>query len=279
MDKQTFKQVSHAVWEAMAAGWDARHAYFEEVARPVTERMLARLDPSPGDEILDVAAGTGIAGFSAAALVAPEGRVIISDFAQAMVDAATRRADALGLDNVECRVLDAEALALPDDCVDGVMCRWGYMLMGDPAAALSEARRVLRDRGRVACAVFSGPEHNPWAALPARMLIERGHMPPPKPGMPGILALGDRERLHALFTGAGFDAPTIDAVDFRVRAGDIDGYWDLLTRAAGALAVVLNRLDADEQADLRAALAEAIRPFRVEGGFAIPAQSLVVSAS
>jgi hypothetical protein len=40
-----FRRVSHDVWEAMAPGWDDRHAYFEEVTRPVTERML---EPVPG---------------------------------------------------------------------------------------------------------------------------------------------------------------------------------------------------------------------------------------
>lgn len=62
MDASDFRRASHAVGEAMAAGWDGRHAYLEETARPVTERMLERLVPSPGDTILEGAAGTGIAG-------------------------------------------------------------------------------------------------------------------------------------------------------------------------------------------------------------------------
>src|SRR5207247_2308485 len=45
MDLTEFRQASHAVWEAMAAGWDARHVYLEQTARPVTERMLLRLEP------------------------------------------------------------------------------------------------------------------------------------------------------------------------------------------------------------------------------------------
>ena len=279
MDAREFKQVSHAVWEAMAPGWDERHAYFEEIARPVTERMLARLEPSPGEEILDLAAGTGIAGFAAAAVVGPEGKVIVSDFAEAMVDVAARRAGEMGLDNVECRVLDAEALDLPDGSVDGVICRWAYMLMADPGAALRETRRVLREDGRVACAVFSGPESNPWAAIPARVLIERGHMAPPKPGTPGILALADRDRLRRLFTDAGFGDPTIDVVGFTIRADDFDDYWEFLNDVAGAIAMVLDRLDPDEQGRVRAQIAAAIDQFSGNGQIEFPAQSLVVSAS
>jgi SAM-dependent methyltransferase len=277
MDGSDFKTVSRAVWEGMAAGWDVRHAYLEEVARPVTERMVERLDAAPGDEILEIAAGTGIAGFAAAAAVGRGGRVIVSDFADAMVDAAERRATEMGLDNVECRVLDAEALDLPDDHVDGVLCRWGYMLMGDPAAALGETRRVLRDGGRVSAAVFSWPESNPWAALPARIMVERGHMPPPQAGAPGILALADPERIRGLFSAAGFGDPEIEAMDFTIPARDFDDYWEIVTRLAGALAMVLERLDTHERERVREELAGRVGRFAVDGGLEIPAQSLVIS--
>src|SRR5438132_1155995 len=78
MDVTIFKRASQAVWEAMAPGWDRRHAYFEETARPVTERMLERLAPARGETILELAAGTGVVGFAAAALVGPSGRAIVS---------------------------------------------------------------------------------------------------------------------------------------------------------------------------------------------------------
>jgi len=278
MDRADYRRASHAIWEAMAPGWDERHAYFEEIARPVTEKMLELLDPSPGDAILDLAAGTGVVGFSAAALVGPTGRVTVSDFAGAMVEVASRRAKELGLDNVECRALDAERLDLPDGSVDGVLCRWGYMLMADVAAALRETRRVLRADGRVACAVFAGPEHNPWAALPSRVLQQRGHIPPPE-AAPGILALGDRDRLRLLFTEAGFADPALEEVAFGFRFGGVDAYWEFLNSAAGAIAMVLSRLGEDERERIRGEIAEQLDAFGSSGHIELPATSLVVSAS
>lgn len=274
-----YSRASHALWEAMAPGWDERHAYFEEIARPVTERMLELLDPSPGDAILDLAAGTGVVGFSAAALVGPTGRVIVSDFAGGMVEAASRRAKELGLDNVECRVLDAERLDLPDGSVDGVLCRWGYMLMADVAAALQETRRVLRADGRVACAVFAGPEQNPWAALPSRVVQQRGHIPPPEADAPGILALADRDRLRLLFTEAGFADPAIEEVAFGFRFASVDEYWDFLNSAAGPIAMVLSRLGEDERERIRGEIAEQLHAFGASGQIELPAKSLVASAS
>jgi SAM-dependent methyltransferase len=111
--------------------------------------------------------------------------VISTDFAPEMVDVARRQSEARGLTNVEHRVLDAERMDLDDDSVDGVVCRWGYMLMADPAAALRETRRVLRDGGRLAFAVWGAPDRNPWVAVPGMTLVQRGHMPPPEPGAPG----------------------------------------------------------------------------------------------
>lgn len=279
MDRADYTRASHAVWEAMAPGWDERHAYFEEIARPVTEKMLELLDPSPGDAMLDLAAGTGVVGFSAAALVGPTGRVIVSDFASAMVDVASRRAEELGLDNVEGRVLDAERLDLPDGSVDAVLCRWGYMLMADAAAALRETRRVLRADGRVACAVFAGPEQNPWAALPSRVLRQRGHIPPPEAGAPGILALADRDRLRRLFTEAGFAAPAIEEVAFGFRFAGVDDYWEFLNSAAGAIAMVLSRLGEDDRERIRGEIGEQLGAFGGPGHIELPATSLVVSAS
>lgn len=279
MDATEFRRASHAVWEAMAPGWDDRHAYFEETTRPVTERMLERLAPARGETILELAAGTGIAGFAAAALVGPGGRVIVSDFSEAMVEAAERHAAELRLENVEFRMLDAEQLDLPDEAVDGVLCRWGYMLMADPAAALAETRRVLRGSGRLSCAVFAGPEQNPWAVLPSRVLQERGHMPPPEAGTPGILALADGDRLRRLFAGARFSDPQIEEVAFTFRFADADEYWEFLTYAAGAIAMVLGRLDQDELGRVREQIAERVASFRSAGAIELPGMSLVASAS
>ena len=279
MDATEFKRASRAVWEAMAQGWEDRHAYFEERARPVAEQMIERLAPTPGQTILDVAAGTGVVGFASAGLVGSDGRVIVSDFSQAMVDAATRRAEELGLVNVECRVLDAEQLDLPDDAVDGVLCRWGYMLMADPEAAFKESRRVLRRGGHLSCAVFAAPEQNPWVALPSKVLHERGHMPAPNAGAPGILALADRDRLRRLFADAGFSEPHGEEVAFTWRFRDVDDYWGFLTGAAGAIAAVVNRLEEDERGRVREEIAERLQCFYIGEEIELPAVSLVAWAA
>ena len=74
-----------------------------------------------------------------------------------MLDTARRRAAELGLEDVEFRVEDAAALSFDDATVDGILCRWGLMLVPDMDAAAAEIRRVLRPEGRAALAVWGRP--------------------------------------------------------------------------------------------------------------------------
>jgi SAM-dependent methyltransferase len=120
-----FRQRSKAVWDAMAAGWEKKRAYMWSVSKPVSEWLIASLDVRPGQTLLELACGPGDTGLAAAPLLGPAGRLIMTDFAPNMVDAARRRGAELGLTNVQYRVMDAERMDLPDAAVDGVLCRWG----------------------------------------------------------------------------------------------------------------------------------------------------------
>jgi ubiquinone/menaquinone biosynthesis C-methylase UbiE len=274
VDLTQYRHVSQAVWERMAAGWDRRRQWIWDASRAVGEHLVAKLDPQPGQTILELAAGTGETGFAAAARVGEGGRLISTDFSPPMLDAARRRAEQLGLSNVDFRVMDAERMDLADDSVDGVLCRWGYMLMADPAAALSETRRVLRDGGRVALSVWGPPESNPWASVPRRTLAAEGHLSPPQPGEPGIFAMAAEERIRELLAGAGFGEIEIEPVASEWRFDDFDDYWGFLDELAGALALVLERLSDDQLAQVREALERNIEPFRSGGGYLFPGLAL-----
>jgi SAM-dependent methyltransferase len=279
MSSDDFRQRSKAVWDAMAAGWETKRAYLWGVSRHIGDWLIANLDVHPGQTILELACGTGDTGFAAAPLLGPTGRLILTDFAPRMVQAAQRRGAELGLTNVEYRVMDAERLDLPDGSVDGVICRWGYMLMADPTAALRETRRVLRRGGHLCFSVFASAEHNPWAAIPARVLIEGGHMTPPAPEAPGILALANADRIKRLLADAGFGLPRIEEVPIVWSFESADQYWSLLREVAGALAAVITGLPEDRQDSVRQTLQDRLAPFRRNGGYAIPGVCLNVVTS
>src|SRR5262245_16095274 len=210
------------VWEEQAKSWYEQRESLLADSRPVHEWLVRSVAPKPGQHLLEIAAGPGDTGFLAAALLG-HGRLVSTDIAPAMVEAARKRGAELGVHNVDYRVLDAQAMDLADASFDGAICRWGYMLMPDPAAALRETRRVLKPGGRLALAVFTGPAENPWVSIPVGVLREKGYLPPAaKDWQPGILALADRARLQSLLDGAGFASTTIEVVDMAWTFKDLD---------------------------------------------------------
>ena len=269
MDLAEYRRQSHETWQRMAAGWERHLEWMWNASRPVGEQMVAALEPRPGQTVLELAAGTGETGFAAAAELGPDGRLISSDFAFEMVEAARRRAAALGLENVEFRVMDAERMDLADDSVDGVLCRWGYMLMSDPAAAFAETRRILREGGRVSFSVWGEAGRNPWAALGARALISHGHLAAPAPRDPGIFAMADRARIEELVTGAGFGRPEIVEVELAWRFDDFEGYWTFLREQVGVVAMGLEKLSDEERAAVRATIERNADAFRHDEGFLV----------
>src|SRR5215218_10685309 len=146
---------------------------------PVSVWMVDALGLQPGDDVLELAAGPGDVGFLAAEQITPGGTLISSDFVPEMITAAQARAERMGIANVRFRQVDAESIDQPAASLDGVLCRWGFMLMADPEAALRETRRVLRPGARVALAAWTSPAENPWASIPMGELVSRGHAEPP----------------------------------------------------------------------------------------------------
>lgn len=272
MDRDAYREQSRETWGTMAAGWEARNQWTNEAAGRVNEWIVEKADPQPGQTVIDLAAGPGDLGFRVAERVGDGGRVLSTDFSPEMVGVARRLGEARGLTNVEYRVLDAEAMDLDDESVDAVVCRWGYMLMADPAAALSETRRVLHRGGSLAFAVWAAPERNLWAALPAKTLVDRGHLPPPEPGAPGIFAMADAARIRGLVTGAGFGEPELEELSFEFRYADTDDFWDVLVSLAGPLARVVKTLPEGELQATRDAIEQSVAQFRAgDGSYSIPA--------
>jgi SAM-dependent methyltransferase len=266
-------------WAAMAAGWERERQERERVAAPVTDWLVRRLEPKEGDVVLDLAAGQGDVGFTLAPLLGARGRLITSDFSAAMLEIARRRGEELGLANVEFRELDAEALDLEDDAVDHAVCRWGYMLMPNPAVALAETRRVLRPGGRLAFAVWASGDLNPWITLAGRILAAHGHMPAPEPGEPGMFVLGDRERLRTLVDAAGFTAVEIDEVPVHTEYSDVDAYVRRSNEMGGIFARAWSAAGDDERQVMTEEFRGAFEPFSTDTGYALPGLAVCVMAT
>jgi SAM-dependent methyltransferase len=283
MDPEAFRADSRERWERAAPGWGAAREPMQRAAEGVSRWLLQAIDPQPGQTVLELAAGPGDTGLMAAGLIAPDGKAIVTDFADEMVAIARARAAELQLHNVEVRQMEAEWIDLAAASVDGVLCRWGYMLVADPEAALRETRRVLRPGGRVALAVWDAPAHNPWLAVIGREAVRAGLYPSPDPSQPpepGPFALADRERVEELLLTAGFDDVVLDTVDVTFEAVSLDAWWDQLVRTSGRMLAAIETLSPADHYALRDAVDAAYAPWVGDDGrLRAPGRTIVASAT
>jgi SAM-dependent methyltransferase len=280
-DANDHRTASLLGWEEAAPGWVRRQKMMRDWAAPVSHWMVDAISPQPGERILELAGGLGETGMLSAELVAPMGSVIVSDQAEAMLDGARQRAETLGLGNVEFKVINAEWIDLTLASVDAVLCRWGYMLMADPGAALSETRRVLRPGGRVALAIWDRIAANPWAELPAHELAERGSSPASgTDGQPGPFALGDPERVRALLDEAGFTEVRVEAIEIVRRHEDFDELWEAQLDVSRSFHDAVMSYSEPEIHAIKDSLERRFAPFTTSNGaLEVPGRTLVALAS
>ena len=281
-DPHEYRKESRRRWGRSAAGWQARREQLARAAMPVSMAMIDRIGPQPGHTVLELAAGIGDTGFLAAELVRPGGTLICSDFVPEMLSAAQARAEQLGLENVRFKQIDAESIDLDAGSLDGVLCRWGYMLMADPEAALRETRRVLRPGGRLALAAWTGPDENRWSSLPNGELLARGLIERPAPDEPGQFAWADRDRIGAALEAAGFvEDVAIERVAFTQAFPHLEAWWATQRDLSPRVADAVDSLEPAARAELEAAVFEQAGAFATgrDGALEIPAATWVASAT
>lgn len=131
-----------------AAVWSAGGRDYDQISRGIAdsiEHCVMRLDPKPGERILDLATGTGWT----SRLVARRGaQVIGADIASELIAAAKAQAEVEGL-AIDYRG-DAEGLPFADGEFDAVISTCGIMFASRPESAAAELARVTRKGGRIA---------------------------------------------------------------------------------------------------------------------------------
>jgi ubiquinone/menaquinone biosynthesis C-methylase UbiE len=270
-------------WEHAAAGWGRRAQRVRDWGMPVSTWMIEQLSLQPGQRLLELAAGPGDTGFLAAELIAPGGTLISSDATEGMLEVARQRAGDLDLSSVklEFKQLEIEWIDLPTASVDAILCRWAYMLTVDPEAGMREARRVLAPGGRIALAVWDGPETNPWATIPTDALIQGGYIEPiDRAVSAGIFSLADPQRLQEMLEEAGFVDVLVESIDLTRAYDRFDKFWDESLELSPSLSVALERLTDEQREDVRRRAAALAQPFtESDGATHLPGISLVASAS
>jgi SAM-dependent methyltransferase len=228
-----------------------------ETIPDIHRAVVERLDPQPGQRLLDLACGTGAVA-ELAALTSAE--VAGVDIAPALIDQAKARAAERGLD-IDYRVGDVEALELEDASFDLVASTCGVMFAPDHLAVARELARVTKPGGRIALACWK-PDSGP-AEMFATM---RPYQPPPPPGVGNQFDWGRQDYVRELL-GADFDLEFADG-DSTLEAESGEAVWRLFSTEFGPMKTLVDSLDEERREQLHRDFVKLHEVSRTDGGIA-----------
>ncbi|GJD57996.1 class I SAM-dependent methyltransferase [Methylobacterium dankookense] len=224
--------------------WNAGGARYNEISRGIAdsiEHCVQRLDPQPGEQVLDLATGTGWT----SRIVARRGaQVTGADISADLLAFAAEQARAEGLD-IRYQLGDAESLPFADDAFDAVISTCGVMFASRPEAAATELARVCRKGGRI-CLTTWLSEGN----LFKMFRVMKPYMPPPPdPAPPSPFEWGRTERIEELL-GRDFELSFEKGISY-YRETSAEAAWERFSGGYGPTKALAESLDDDRRTALR----------------------------
>jgi ubiquinone/menaquinone biosynthesis C-methylase UbiE len=256
-------------------GWDrasdSYERYWRRQLQPAIDDVLERAHLQAGEDVVEVACGTGMVTLPAAAAIGPAGRMLATDLAPRMIDALQQRACDFGLTNIEVAALGAEALAASGE-FDVALCSLGLMYVPSPAEAIAAMHRALRPDGRIVVSVWGERRNCGWAELfpivDARVSSDV---------CPMFFALGAPGALTESFEAAGFTDVEEHRLRVELRYESAD---DALGAAflGGPVALAYSRFDDEARAGAHDEYLASIADFADGAGYRVPGEFVVCSA-
>ena len=254
-------------------GWDRAASYYEQSwsrqLAPAQELLIRMAALQPSERVLDIACGTGLVTFRAAADVGPAGEVVGTDISDAMMQVCRASAAERGVAHVRFERMEAEHLALPDASFDVVLCALGMMYVTDFAGSIREMMRVTKPGGRAVSAVWGKRDRCGWAEI--FPIVERRVQSDVCP-MFFQLGTGDMQKL--LFANAGFADVESERITTVLEYENGEEAC-LAAFAGGPVAMAYSRFDEATRTGAYAEYLQSIAAFKRGDGYAIPGEFVV----
>ena len=251
-----------------AAVWSAGRKDYDQISRGIAdsiEHCVERLNPQPGERILDLATGTGWT----SRVVARRGAEVTGvDIADDLLDAARAKAATEGL-SIQYETGDAENLPFPSGAFDAVVSTFGIMFATRPEPAAAELARVCRKGGRIAITTWLSD-----SAVFKMFQVMKRYMPaPPAAPPPSPFEWGRIERIRELL-GSAFDLRFEKAVSFYREPSAVSA-WETFSTGYGPTRVLATSLDRNRRDELRNDFIAFHQGFATELGITVPREYLL----
>ena len=264
--------------ETWQLGGNAAQVYEEQkvpsLFRPLAELTLQHVDVHEGDRVIDLACGTGILGRLAAEKAGRSGSVVGVDLNAGIIEEAKRHPPTSGA-GLELIQGDVTALDYPDASFDVAFCQQGLQFFPNKLAALKEIRRVLTPGGTVALTVWSSLP--PWGIAIADGLTRYVSADVAQRSL-GPFSFRDPDVIRGLLVEAGFSKIYMEILEVKRSIGpaEVSIPEDM---ASTAYAADVAKLDIATRAAMVKEIGEALGRYRVDGGLAVPQETLLIRAA
>ena len=247
-------------WGAASRGYAERVAPF--LMRAFADSLVERLDVDEDTAVLEVGAGSG----ALTEVLFPRVKSLLAtDFSPQMIDVLRERLQAWGATNVQCEVMDGQALELEDSSFDAAACSFALMLFPDRRKGFTELCRVVRPNGRVAISGWAGPDKfEAFGLFLAALHAAFPDMPAP-PSPPPVFSLSDPTEFKGQMEAAGFRDVDVQFVARDMEVPDFETMWGMLTVGAPPVQALFDRIGPSGKERLRDRLREIVDE-RFEGG-------------
>lgn len=267
MEPKLQRRIQRYGWDKAA---DSYEQYWQQQLQPAQTKLLEMAGLQRGEAVLEVACGTGLITFPAAAEVGAEGKVVATDISEQMVELGRASTAARGFSHISWLRRDAEDLQLPETDFDAALCGLGMMYFPDPLQALKEMKSALKPGGRAVAAVWGKRAHCGWAEIfpivDARVQSEV---------CPLFFQLGTGDLLKQTFLAAGFGEVVLERISTTLHYASAE---DACGAAfiGGPVALAHARFDERTRQEAYAEYLDSIAGYRNGNGYNIPGEFVVV---
>lgn len=272
---QAIREQQRETWNRFSHGWQKWNDLTMDWLKPMGDEIVRLLDVKDDAVVLDVAAGTGEPGLTIAT-IAQNGKVVITDLAENMLEVARNNADLRGISNIETQVCDVCELPFADNTFDAVSCRFGYMFFPDMELATKEMVRVLKPGGRIATAVWAAPEKNFWITAIMGTLNKHLQLPTPPLGAPGMFRCAQPGFVATLFRQAGLQHISETEIHGKLHVESTNGYWGFMNEVAAPVVAAMSKADDTMKLAIKSEVYEAVNNRYPTGDISIDSAALVV---
>lgn len=266
-DDSSVKSELRNTWEKAAPGWAKWEREFSPALSAATDTLIDMASIRPGMRVLDLACGAGSQTIHTARRVGPSGSVVACDISATMLEHVRQRATAASLRNIEILESAADDLDETLPPFDAAISRLGLMLFPSPGRALKALQRVLKPGARFAALVFTTPDNNPFMSRTMAILLRRAGKTPPKPGQPGLFALGGNRILEDLMRDSGLVQVATKPATASLNLPSAAHALEMMQEAFGAYRAVVADLSNTEKSKAWNEVYECLRQFEGVDGF------------